>query len=54
MLEFEAEAGTRAVLLSGQPLGEPIAAQGPFVMNSREELIEAIQEFQRGEMGDLD
>ena len=53
VLEFRTDADTRALLLSGKPLGEPIAAQGPFVMNSREELIEAIREFERGDMGVL-
>ena len=52
-LAFSAAAGTRALLLTGKPLGEPIAAQGPFVMNTREELREAMMQFQSGGMGDL-
>jgi redox-sensitive bicupin YhaK (pirin superfamily) len=33
---------------------EPIVGQGPFVMNSREEIRQAMEAFQAGEMGDLD
>lgn len=41
------------LVLSGQPLREPIAHYGPFVMNTREELLEAFQEFQEGRFGEL-
>ncbi len=43
----------RALLLSGQPLNEPVVAQGPFVMNTREQIREAIVDFQAGRMGRL-
>ena len=42
------------LLLSGVPIDEPIAAHGPFVMNTREELIESFQEFNEGKYGVLD
>ncbi len=41
------------LLLSGEPIDEPIASYGPFVMNSQEEIYEAIGEFQSGKYGVL-
>ena len=32
----------------GRPLGEPIAQYGPFVMNSNEEIFQAVEDFRRG------
>ncbi|MEZ5072304.1 MAG: pirin family protein [Bacteroidales bacterium] len=45
--------GCVVLVLSGEPLGEPIAAQGPFVMNTREELKEAYHDFLTGKFGEL-
>lgn len=42
------------LILSGEPLREPIAAQGPFVMNTREELVEAYHDFNSGKFGYLE
>lgn len=42
------EAATRFLLIAGKPLGEPIAQWGPFVMNSREEVMQAVADFRDG------
>ena len=38
-------------MLAGKPLDEPIAAQGPFVLNEKEELYRAFDDYQRGKNG---
>jgi redox-sensitive bicupin YhaK (pirin superfamily) len=45
---LEAPSATRALLISGQPLGEPIAQYGPFVMNTKDEIFQAVQDYQSG------
>jgi quercetin 2,3-dioxygenase len=41
-------AGLRFLLLAARPLGEPIARYGPFVMNTREEIQKAVEDFRNG------
>ena len=53
--EFTLKANEDSIVfvLSGEPLREPIAAQGPFVMNTYEEIMEAFRDFHAGKFGHL-
>jgi len=53
-LLLKAETAASLMLLAGEPLREPIAHYGPFVMNTREEIEQAIADYQQGRMGFLD
>jgi redox-sensitive bicupin YhaK (pirin superfamily) len=50
-LVVRAQANTRAIVIAGKPLNEPIAQHGPFVMNTRDELVQAVDDFRTGLMG---
>jgi hypothetical protein len=45
---LRAKEATRALVIAGKPLGEPIAQYGPFVMNDQAEIVKAIQDYQAG------
>ncbi|MVF12970.1 pirin family protein [Ketobacter sp. MCCC 1A13808] len=47
-LSLKAESSAKVLLLAGRPLAEPVAQYGPFVMNTREQIEEAIHEYQSG------
>jgi redox-sensitive bicupin YhaK (pirin superfamily) len=54
-VRFEARAGeegARFLVLAGRPLHEPIAQYGPFVMNTVEEIEQAIMDYQAGKLAD--
>jgi quercetin 2,3-dioxygenase len=42
------------LVLSGEPIKEPVVSYGPFVMNTREELSQAVKDYREGKMGQLD
>lgn len=44
----------RLLVLSGEPIDEPVVSYGPFVMNTREQIVEAIRDFESGRFGHLD
>jgi redox-sensitive bicupin YhaK (pirin superfamily) len=45
---LRAPAATRALLIAGKPLNEPIAQHGPFVMNTNDEIFQAVKDYQAG------
>jgi redox-sensitive bicupin YhaK (pirin superfamily) len=53
-LALQAVSPVSLMLLAGEPLREPIAHYGPFVMNTRTEIEQAILDYQQGRMGHLD
>ncbi|UNK05511.1 pirin family protein [Psychrobacter raelei] len=43
---------TKVILVTGRPLNEPIVQYGPFVMNSQQQIIQAVNDFQQGRFGE--
>jgi len=50
---LEAKADTQLLILSGEPILEPVESYGPFVMNTREEIERAVDDYRAGRMGHL-
>lgn len=47
---FAHDSRAQVLLLGGQPLGEPVSRYGPFVMNSRQEIVQAVEDYQSGRL----
>lgn len=52
-IHVEIDSDALALLLSGEPLDEPIVGYGPFVVNSREQIEQALDDFRRGRFGQM-
>jgi redox-sensitive bicupin YhaK (pirin superfamily) len=52
-VHFEADEPAQALLLSGVPLREPIVQHGPFVMNTEREIMQAIEDYRAGRLGEI-
>jgi quercetin 2,3-dioxygenase len=51
-VRLHAAGAARALLIAGRPLNEPIAQYGPFVMNTQAEIVEAVNDFREGRLGE--
>jgi redox-sensitive bicupin YhaK (pirin superfamily) len=52
-IDFKTSPNFKGLLLNGEPIDEPMVAHGPFVMNTKQEINEAINDFQSGKMGTI-
>jgi quercetin 2,3-dioxygenase len=53
MIELSATTQSEVLLLAGQPIAEPVVSWGPFVMTTREEIVQAQRDYASGRMGTL-
>jgi redox-sensitive bicupin YhaK (pirin superfamily) len=49
-VQIQAEQDSRLLLIAGRPLKEPIVQYGPFVMNTKQEIYQAVTDFQAGRL----
>lgn len=54
LVNIEILSDTKMILLSGEPIHEPMVSHGPFVMNTHQEIHQAITDYHLGKMGSLD
>ena len=52
VIEATADTPARVLLIAGRPLGEPIVQYGPFVMNTQQEIYQALSDFRDGRLGE--
>jgi redox-sensitive bicupin YhaK (pirin superfamily) len=52
-ITVKAARDAKLLVMAGEPFAEPVVGQGPFVMNSRAEILQAFEEYQMGKMGEL-
>ena len=52
-LDFKTSSNFKGLLLNGTPIDEPMVAHGPFVMNTKNEIAQALKDYQNGKMGTL-
>ncbi len=53
LIQLEALQDTQFLVLTGKPLNEPIQGYGPFVMNTKQEIIQAFEDFNQGKFGEI-
>ena len=52
-ITIEANGDVALLLMSGEPIDEPIVGYGPFVMNSQQEIVQAVNDFNSGKFGSM-
>ncbi|MFG1486407.1 pirin family protein [Halobacteriovorax sp. RZ-2] len=52
-VELSSNVGAELLILNGEPIDEPVFSHGPFVMNTRDEIVQAFEDYQSGKMGHL-
>ena len=53
IISVKANQDSKILIMAGNPINEPMDSQGPFVMNSETEILEAMRDYQQGKMGFL-